>query len=302
MWLLWHMGRVTMGTITTAVTIPQHRAYCPGSRYNISPSGSLLFLSAVVGQIRGKETGTAITNSRVRRQSQLKTPHLYNYPKLAVFLIAATMLLGSGCTPSSPPSPLPPPPPPETGNHPPIIHYIKAEEAQVTPSSSSLILCVASDEDGDPLNYTWSASSGVFEGGGDNITWTAPNISDNCTITVTVTDGKGGTTTSSTSLIVTIAPNRNPVISSLIAEREKIKRNDTIDIECIALDPDGDDLTYIWSSNEESTVHGKIYGEGAKVEWIAPSASGIYHIKVRVIDGKGGEAISILTLNVTCCG
>jgi hypothetical protein len=54
------------------------------------------------------------------------------------------------------------------------------------------ITCQASDTDNDNLNYTWSTSGGVILGNGNKISWTAPGIAGIYTITVTVTDGKGG--------------------------------------------------------------------------------------------------------------
>ena len=54
------------------------------------------------------------------------------------------------------------------------------------------ITCQASDTDNDNLNYTWSTSGGVIQGNGNKISWIAPGIAGIYTITVTVTDGKGG--------------------------------------------------------------------------------------------------------------
>ncbi len=53
------------------------------------------------------------------------------------------------------------------------------------------ITCQASDTDNDNLNYTWSTSGGI-QGNGNKISWIAPGIAGIYTITVTVTDGKGG--------------------------------------------------------------------------------------------------------------
>jgi len=54
------------------------------------------------------------------------------------------------------------------------------------------VTCQASDPDNDNLNYTWSTSGGVILGNGNKISWIAPGIAGIYTITVTVTDGKGG--------------------------------------------------------------------------------------------------------------
>jgi len=62
-------------------------------------------------------------------------------------------------------------------------------------------------------------------------------------------------------------------------------------IECVASDPDGDELTYEWSASK-----GKINGSGAVVAWSAPEAEGIYNIMVRVNDDNEGEVSKSLTI------
>lgn len=54
----------------------------------------------------------------------------------------------------------------------------------------------ASDPDGDPLTYSWTASTGSMSGSGLTATWTREV--QNCarvsgTVTITASDGKGGT-------------------------------------------------------------------------------------------------------------
>ncbi|MCD6568506.1 MAG: hypothetical protein J7K94_07235 [Dehalococcoidia bacterium] len=53
--------------------------------------------------------------------------------------------------------------------------------------------CQAEDEDGDVLTYDWEASRGNIQGMGPAATWIAPNDSCDVIITVTVSDGRGGT-------------------------------------------------------------------------------------------------------------
>ena len=78
-------------------------------------------------------------------------------------------------------------------------------------------------------------------------------------------------------------------------ERLRIWRDTTI--ECIAEDPDGDELTFIWSATS-----GTVKGEGNKVEWIAPGVAGDYTVTVRVTDSRGGEAEASMQFDVLCCG
>lgn len=67
----------------------------------------------------------------------------------------------------------------------------------MTPEGEASLTATASDEDNDPLSYTWRASVGVFAGATDTaaVRWTAPATVGAVTIRVTVSDGEGGTAT-----------------------------------------------------------------------------------------------------------
>ena len=59
------------------------------------------------------------------------------------------------------------------------------------------IECIAEDEDGDELSYSWSCDEGKISGDGAKITWTAPGKKAAPILTVMVMDEKGGSTTES---------------------------------------------------------------------------------------------------------
>jgi hypothetical protein len=77
-------------------------------------------------------------------------------------------------------------------NHDPQVLSLVANPAAVLPQGRSTITCVATDPDGDVLNYRWTASDGSITGAGDTVTWMAPDREGEFTITVAVDDGKGG--------------------------------------------------------------------------------------------------------------
>jgi len=219
--------------------------------------------------------------------------------KLAISLIIIVLLLGSACTLISPP---PEPPPPEPENQPPVIHSIIAER-EVTASTECPVSCRATDADGDALDYWWSADGGMIEGVGDSVTWIAPDIAGDYTVTVMVTDGNGGEAIDSVTITVTSKPNQPPVIVGLTRdgnpakEEEKLRIWRDTTIECIAEDPDGDELSFIWLATS-----GTVKGKGNKVEWIAPGVAGDCTVTVRVTDSRGGEAEASMQFDVLCCG
>jgi hypothetical protein len=194
-----------------------------------------------------------------------------------IILFSAALVIG-GCSSS---------------NHPPHISSLTASAQWVSLSGSCQLQCAASDPDGDELSYSWTAS-GDISGEGSVVTWTAPAALGNYTIGVKVTDGRGGEATAQ--LTVGVATNRPPVIDSLTSKYSQVKEGMVAQIECAAADPDGDELTYLWSASG-----GSITGEGAVADWTAPDKYGIYTINVEVLDGRGRDDIESMEMRVACC-
>ncbi len=90
--------------------------------------------------------------------------------------------------------------------------------------------------------------------------------------------------------------NQPPVINRLFSEYRQVKRSTATPVECSASDPDGDELSYVWSA-----TGGTITGEGAAVSWAAPEKSGTYTITVTVADGRDGQAAETIDIKAACC-
>ncbi|MFW6102086.1 MAG: Ig-like domain-containing protein [Chloroflexota bacterium] len=175
-------------------------------------------------------------------------------------------------------------------NHQPVITSLEAPE-RVLPSGTCQIVCTASDRDGDNLSYNWSASGGNISGTRASVNWTAPDSAGAYNVTVSVTDGYGGEVVKQVTIIVRV--NRSPTITSLVADAEWTLPSGSIQVTCTASDPDGDELSYEWS-----TTGGDISGTGAAVNWTAPEAIGIHNIMVVVRDGHGSSDTDSLTISV----
>ncbi|MCJ7515779.1 MAG: PKD domain-containing protein [Dehalococcoidia bacterium] len=231
------------------------------------------------------------------RQYRLNMLSMRNWVRLVFLLVTVTLLLSSACASSSPPPPPPPPP-----NQLPVIESITAEN-EIPTLAQTQITAAASDADGDSLTYQWSANGGTITWEGNTIAWMSPGNSDNYTINLTVSDGKGGTTAQSITITVIDKPNHPPVIAGLTIDgappiAENIARQwVTKTIQCNANDPDSDKLSYMWR-----TTGGKITGEGSTVGWTSPGVNGEYTLTVVVSDGRGGKAEGSVVFKVLCCG
>lgn len=74
----------------------------------------------------------------------------------------------------------------------PIIQKINANPRKLYPGEISEINCFAYDPDNDSLFFSWNASSGILNGSGNKIFWTAPGVEGNFKIFCSVADIKGG--------------------------------------------------------------------------------------------------------------
>ena len=88
-------------------------------------------------------------------------------------------------------------------NQPPSV-AISCVPCRVNPEGQILLTATATDPDGDPLTYDWSATQGSFNGptDGSSVIWIAPNEVGTPTISIEVSDGSGGSATAETQVEV----------------------------------------------------------------------------------------------------
>jgi hypothetical protein len=177
------------------------------------------------------------------------------------------------------------------GNHRPAITSLKVEPERVLPLGSCQIVCNATDRDGDELSYGWSANGGAITGEGATVTWTAPGSAGSYNVTVIVLDSCGGGVMKK--VTIEVRTNRPPTINSLVANANWTTPLGSIQVTCDATDPDGDELSYVWT-----TTGGNISGTGAVVNWTAPQEVGICNVTVVVRDGHGREDTRFISLSV----
>ncbi len=83
-------------------------------------------------------------------------------------------------------------------------------------------------------------------------------------------------------------PSRNhfPQIQAVHLASDHLEQGERTQVECRATDPDGDPLSYEWS-----TSNGLIEGDGYSIDYVAPAVVGGQRITCRVRDTAGAEAV-----------
>ena len=134
----------------------------------------------------------------------------------------------------------------------------------------------ANDADGDALSYVWTSScaSAVFSAAAAATAVTLPvgATDTSCDLTVTVSDGKGGSTTGQTTLPVG-APVavQAPSITDSVQSVSVVDVNGSVNFSVDATDPQGSALTFAWVATA-GVLANQINGAGSsQVVWTAPS-------------------------------
>lgn len=87
--------------------------------------------------------------------------------------------------------------------------------------------------------------------------------------------------------------NHAPIMTALIADPSEVHLGSTSTLMCQAYDPDGDDITYHWTS-----VGGTIDGNDSIAIWTAPDQVGTYYVSCTVQDSYGKETRNGLSIVV----
>jgi peptidoglycan-associated lipoprotein len=96
-----------------------------------------------------------------------------------------------------------PPPPPPANRNPTFSVQATCNPSVVEVGRTSNCSATATDPDGDPVTYNWTAPQGTFSApNAQNTVWTAPNQPGNVPITVTAQDNRGGSATSTVTVQV----------------------------------------------------------------------------------------------------
>ncbi len=191
---------------------------------------------------------------------------------------------------------------PPQANNPPAVRAT-CEPCTVPRGGEARLRAIASDPDGDPISYGWSAAQGAFAGATDlrSVRWTAPGQVGTFVIRVEVADGRGGTAAAE---VMVEVGNRPPVFGpplrfELVENRDG--RATPLMLGSVQVtDPDGDDFELALASGTDRFA---IDAASGNLSYIGPgedfeAGPNRYALTVTATDALGGEARAEVVVEV----
>jgi hypothetical protein len=164
----------------------------------------------------------------------------------------------------------------------PSVSKVSASLSRLDAGQSTSVSSIASDADGDALSYQWTASCPG--------TWTNPTSSsasfipssvpagpcNNCRLTLTVQDGRGGLSSGFVNLCVAAASSTQrfaPLFTDFQQSVSSISPGQTVSFDVTASDPQASALTFAWTTNTGSLASAQSTATTSSVAWTAPSCA-----------------------------
>ncbi len=165
----------------------------------------------------------------------------------------------------------------------PTVSKVSASLARLNAGQSTALSAHASDADGDSLSYQWTSSSSC-PGSWTNATSTSASFTpssvpagacNNCTLTVTVKDGRGGENTGSLNLCVTASSTERfpPRFTNFYQSATSTAPGQSVTFDVTAMDSQSSALTFDWTANTGSLATAQNTASTSHVVWTAPSCA-----------------------------
>ena len=176
----------------------------------------------------------------------------------------------------------------------PEVTEVNADPTRLNATEVTTLSVIAGDNDNDTLSYAWVDDCGGLFGDdtdpGSN--WTAPDPlpGTTCTLTVTVTDGRGGTNTGDLTINLGAEedPNIAPVFDDNYQSSEEASNGVVVFFDVTASDADGDALTFSWSGTAGSFANKVDTDTSSSVEFTSDGLGAT--VTANVQDSKGAYA------------
>jgi hypothetical protein len=163
----------------------------------------------------------------------------------------------------------------------PVVSRVSASLNRLDAGQSTSVSAIASDADGDSLSYQWTASCpGTWTQATASSASFVPSsvpagVCNNCQLTVTVQDGRGGQTTGSLNLCITASSTERfaPLVTNFYQSATSTAPGQTVTFDVTAMDPQSSSLTFVWTSNTGSLATAQNTVSTSRVVWTAPSCT-----------------------------
>ena len=160
------------------------------------------------------------------------------------------------------------------------------------------------DPDGSIASYDWNAppNGGTFADDTiEDATWRTPAEQENAqdyTLTLTVTDDRGGQTTTNTTVTVQAA-NKKPTVT-IDTGAKTVGGNDVVPLTATAEDPDGAIVSYLWTASPNIGTFGNAALEDTT--WAAPAKTDSEQritLTLTATDNEGGTGSAGVVMKVS---
>ncbi|SEU31928.1 kelch repeat-containing protein [Stigmatella erecta] len=163
----------------------------------------------------------------------------------------------------------------------PTVSKVSASQSRIDADQSTAVSATASDADGDTLSYQWTASCpGTWTNATSSAASFVPSsvpasACNNCQLTVTVKDGRGGQTTGSLALCIASAstPRFPPRVTNFYQSTLSASPGQTVTFDAAALDPQASPLTFTWLAATGSLGTPVHTASTSRITWTAPSCA-----------------------------
>ena len=190
-------------------------------------------------------------------------------------------------------------------NNSPVVTDLLAAPGHLVLGSPTSLTVTASDADGDALSYAWTSTctSGVFSNTTAPATsFTLPAVATDtsCDLVVTVSDGRGGSTTGQTTLLVgQPAAVGVPVIADAGQSAFVISSGGSVTLTVAATDPQASALSFHWVSAAGALSNQVDAPGSSQVVWTTPATgNGTFTVSVKVTNALGVSVRNDFTVSV----
>ena len=197
----------------------------------------------------------------------------------------------------------------------PVIDSLVVSSTNIAPGEAITAKVTAHDDQvSDTITYAWSASpavDGFSPSDASTTTWTAPATEGDVTLTIQVQDNHHATTSAAIVIhvfnangkgqaAVNVKFNNWPTVTDVLATPGWIALGAPVSLSVTASDPDGDTLTYQWSTGSTCASGSFTNATSATASFTLPaSAPDTYcEFDVAVSDGHGGSTNGTMYLPV----